>query len=164
MRRIRVFPVCLPIFFFLVVARPAVSQAVYFGIGAGPTFIPNQPSGSKATYGGVSGFLGLEWPSPIGFRLQGTETYGFFWLDAELTYRLASRTSTVVPYGFAGAGLRIDLSESDAIVTGGVGLRAKLARPLSVFGDGRVHYAFSPTSPRTVLLLTFGITVEPRLL
>ena len=144
---------------------PAMAQALYAGAGLGPTILFDQPTGVKTTYFGGHGVLGLDWPSRIGVRLEGTETYGFLWLSADLTYRWGNQRSPLQPYAVAGAGVRVEIGNADPIGTAGAGVRAKLIGPLFLFGEGRVHYVFSSTpallgpQPRAFLLLTFGASL-----
>jgi hypothetical protein len=126
----------------------ARAQAPYVGVGLGPTVVFNQAAGSKTVYRGLYGAIGIDWPSGVGVRLEGTETWGFLWLSTDLTYRFRLRAWPLQPYALAGGGLRIDRDNSDPIGTAGAGARLQLSPLLSLFGEGRVHYLPSlPSSP-----------------
>lgn len=161
---------CLSVVLVATTPVAATAQALYAEAGLGPTILFDQPTGAKTTYLGVCGGVGLEWRSPIGLRLEGTETYGFLWLSADVTYRFGARTLPLQPYALAGAGLRVELDRSDPIGTVGAGARAKLTGPLSLFGEGRVHHVLSSEpslppggfGPRTFLLFTLGVSIASR--
>jgi len=161
MRLPHVWLCCLWIALVATTPAPAAAQALYGGAGLGPTILLDKPVGTKTTYWGISGVVGLEWPTPIGLRLEGTEVYGFLWLSADLTYRLADRSRPLQSYAVTGAGFRIDVGNSDPIGTAGAGVRAKLSGPLSLFGEGRVHHVLSREPTRTFLFLTVGVLLTP---
>lgn len=77
-----------------------VGQAVYAGLGVGPTVVLDAVAGSKSVYRQIYGMLGFEAPGAIGVRLEGAESFGFLWLSAELTYSFGERR--LRPYLFAG--------------------------------------------------------------
>ena len=85
------------------------------------------------------------------------------WLSADLTYRLTARDRALRPYALLGAGLVLDLSEVDPLLTLGAGLRVQLRRPIFLFTEARLQWV--PSMPATsgeaelILPLTAGLGV-----
>src|SRR5262245_43823623 len=156
-----------------IVPVPLTAQTLYAGVGADATIrLNDQPAGVKRTHDGIATIIGLDWPGRIVARLEGTATpYGYLWVAADVTYRLAARSSPLQPYALAGADFRIAVDYADPISTLGVGVRAKLTGLVSAFGESRVLYVITgaptyslPPDPqnyqdRTFLFFTLGLPV-----
>ena len=89
------------------------------------------------------------------------ETAQRLWLSAELTYRLNPVGRPVRIYALAGPGYVLDLSEADALLTAGAGLRVQAHRHLFFFGEMRLHTVLgSPRNgPGTIAPITLGIGI-----
>lgn len=133
----------------------ADAQALYAGAGVGPTPVLEGAGGNRNWFGMV-GFQGAH---AFGGRLSGAETASRLWLSADLVYQPGSAARAIRPYGLLGAGIALDLTESDATLMTGVGLRAQLKRLIFVFVEARLQAI--PGTPRSgpsaILPITFGL-------
>ena len=139
-------------------APAAHAQVLYAGFGGGPTPVLGKGSGNR----NWSGMVGYQGRGALGARLSGVETAHRLWLSAELTYRLSPAGRPVRVYVMAGPGYVLDLSEDEALVTAGAGLRVQAHRLLFFFGEMRLHTVFgSPLGgrPKTIAPITLGIGI-----
>ena len=143
--------------FALPATRAASAQALYAGLGVGPTPVLGEGSGNR----NWSGMVGYQARGAFGARLSGAETAERLWLSADLTYRLNLRERALRPYALLGLGYVLDLNEGDALFTAGIGLRAQLHRLVFLYSEVRLHAIVgSPEkSPSTILPITLGLGV-----
>jgi hypothetical protein len=96
--------------------------------------------------------------------LEGAETYSFLWISGDVTYRVGPADWAAHPYGLAGLGFRLDLSDSDPIGTLGMGVEIPMGSPVSLFAEGRLYYVLSIAPDafenRQFLPLTLGLTLH----
>jgi hypothetical protein len=138
----------------------AASQALYAGVGLGPTVVLDGVSGGKNVYRQFYGVVGFQPARPFGIRLEGSEAFGFVWLSADLTYRPGG--GSLRPYAFAGPGLRIDQSDAEPLATAGAGLQLGLGRTVSLFAECRLQHILADSPQKTFLPLTVGVSVWSR--
>jgi hypothetical protein len=141
----------------LVAPGASRAQGLHFGAGVGPTAILEGESSDKEN---VMGFVGIDLPGPLGVRLEGNETAGFFLLTGNLTLSTPSEARVIRTYLVAGLGAAIDQGEADTEINGGLGLAIPLLPGLRLFNEARVHRLLNgDRSPNTFLPITFGLRV-----
>jgi hypothetical protein len=131
------------------------AQALYAAAGVGPTPVLEGRSGNRNWFGTV----GYQGRGALGARLSGSETASRLWLAADLVYQPGAALRALRPYALVGAGMVLDLSETDPLLTAGAGFRAQLQRLIFVFAEVRLYtIPGSPTAgPRTILPITVGL-------
>jgi hypothetical protein len=138
----------------LIPAR-AQAQAIYAGGGVGPTPVLDGRSGNRNWFG----MVGYRGPHALGGRLSGSETVSRLWLSGELTFEPWTSGRAVRPYLLAGAGMVVDLRETDPLLSAGAGVRGRLSRLGFAFLEARVHAIPGAVSsgPGAILPITIGI-------
>jgi hypothetical protein len=133
------------------------AQSLYAGAGVGPTPVLGGSGGNR----NWSGLVGYHGPGALGARVSGAETASRLWLSADLTYQPGRPSRVVRPYGLVGAGIVLDLGDSDAVLTTGLGLQARLEHLVFVFLEVRLQaIPGSPESgPDAIVPITLGIAV-----
>ena len=131
------------------------AQMAYAALGVGPTPVLDGASGNRNWFG-MAGFQGR---GPVGGRVSGAETVSRLWLGVDLVYQPARALRPVRPYALVGAGMAIDFSETDPVLTAGAGVRAQLQPLVFLFAEVRMQTIVgSPTSgPDTILPITLGL-------
>ena len=133
----------------------ATAQALYTAAGLGPTPVLEGRSGNRNWFG----MVGYQGAGTLGGRLSGSETLSRLWLSADLTVQPGARWRPVRPYLLVGAGVVLDLSESDPLLSAGAGMRGQLTRLVFGFLEVRLHAipGSATTGPSTILPITLGI-------
>ena len=131
------------------------AQMAYAALGVGPTPVLDGASGNRNWFG-MAGFQGR---GPVGGRVSGAETASRLWLSADVVYQPGPALRPVRPYALVGAGMALDLSDTDPVLTAGAGVRAQLQPLLFLFAEIRMQTVVgSPISgPDTILPITFGL-------
>lgn len=133
----------------------AAGQAVYAAGGVGPTPVLDGRSGNRNWFG----MVGYRGPHALGGRVSGSETVSRLWLSADLTFEPGARGRAVRPYLLAGAGVVVDLRESDPLLSAGGGVRGQLSQLVFAFLEVRVHAipGSADAGPSGILPITLGI-------
>ncbi|HEX6616237.1 MAG TPA: hypothetical protein VF046_08035 [Gemmatimonadales bacterium] len=138
----------------LLPATRAPAQAIYAAAGAGPTPVLDGHSANRNLFG----MVGYRGPRSLGGRVSGSETVSRLWLSADLMFEPGPRGRAVRPYLLAGAGVVVDLRQSDPLLSAGAGVRGRLSRLVFAFLEARVHaIPGSSTGPGVIVPLTFGV-------